>query len=92
MENGRATSPHIELRDDRPSPTREEEEGQTSPGMRNSKGWDGKLRVERSAVLANPEILSDPESDDENVLPGETVPADEGKKDVGARFDRDYAS
>jgi protein phosphatase 1 regulatory subunit 7 len=32
-------------------------------------------------VLANPEALSDPEySDDDNVVPGEEVAADEGKQ------------
>lgn len=52
---------------------------QPSPGLRNSKGWDGKLRVDKTAVLANPEALSDPEySDDENVNKGVEVPADEG--------------
>jgi len=53
-------------------------DGQPSPGLRNSKGWDGKLRVQRPS-LANPEALSDPEySDDENVLPGGEISADEG--------------
>ncbi|KXH69504.1 protein phosphatase 1 regulatory subunit SDS22 [Colletotrichum salicis] len=76
-------SPRIELpeEDATASPRTD---GQTSPGLRNSKGWDGKLRVQRTAVLANPEILSDPESDDENVLPGEELPADEGKSPSGA--------
>lgn len=75
-DSGKAEAPHIELQDDHPSPRAD---GQPSPGLRNSKGWDGKLRVERTAQLANPEILeSDPESDDENVLPGEELPADEG--------------
>jgi protein phosphatase 1 regulatory subunit 7 len=54
-------------------------DGQPSPGLRNSKGWDGKLRVRRPS-LANPEALSDPEySDDENVLPGKEIGADEGR-------------
>lgn len=76
VEDGKAEAPHIELQDDKPSP---HAEGQSSPGLRNSKGWDGKLRVERTATLANPEILeSDPESEDENVLPGDQLPADEG--------------
>jgi protein phosphatase 1 regulatory subunit 7 len=45
----------------------------------DSKGWDGKLRVERRPVLDNPEAISDPEySDDEHVLPGEQISADEG--------------
>lgn len=45
---------------------------------KDSKGWDGKLRVEKKIVLANPEAISDAEySDEENVLPGDTLPADE---------------
>ncbi|EGZ77258.1 protein phosphatases PP1 regulatory subunit sds22 [Neurospora tetrasperma FGSC 2509] len=70
---------HIELVDDHPSPRHEGEAG--SPALRDSKGWDGKLRVPKSAVLANPEALSDPEySDDDNIVPGEEVAADEGKQ------------
>ncbi|KAI0467208.1 hypothetical protein F4859DRAFT_279593 [Xylaria cf. heliscus] len=46
--------------------------------LTDSKGWDGKLRVDRSALVHNPEAFSDPEySDDENVLPGEQIGADE---------------
>ena len=46
--------------------------------LKNDKGWDGKLRVDR-ATLANPEAISDPEySDEENVLEGEVISADEG--------------
>ncbi|OAQ73442.1 protein phosphatase 1 regulatory subunit SDS22 [Pochonia chlamydosporia 170] len=66
---------HIDIQDDRVAPR---EEGDASPGMRNSKGWDGKLRVPKSALLTNPEALSDSEySDDSNVLPGEEIRADE---------------
>lgn len=55
-------------------------EGQPSPGLRDSKGWDGKLRIDRNALLQNPEAISDPEySDEENVLQGEEISADEGK-------------
>lgn len=76
-EGNRSPGHHIELIDDNPSPRHE---GEASPGLRNSKGWDGKLRVPKSAILTNPEALSDPEySDDENVAPGDEVPADEGK-------------
>lgn len=54
--------------------------GQPSPPIRSSKGWDGKARVNKTASLANPEALSDPEySDDENVAPGEEIAADEGE-------------
>lgn len=46
---------------------------------RDSKGWDGKLRMPKTAMLANPEALSDPEySDDSNVLEGEEISPDEG--------------
>ena len=47
-------------------------------GPRNSKGWDGKLRVERTAVLANPEALSDPDYSDEDAPSVEQIDADEG--------------
>ncbi|KND91155.1 Protein phosphatase 1 regulatory subunit SDS22 [Tolypocladium ophioglossoides CBS 100239] len=69
------TPVHIDIQDDRVSPR---EDGEASPGMRNSKGWDGKLRISKSALVTNPEALSDPEySDDSNVLPGEEIGADE---------------
>ena len=79
LEEGcRSPGHHIELVDDNPSPR---PDGEASPGLRDSKGWDGKLRVPKSAVLANPEALSDPEySDDDNVIPGDEVAADEGKE------------
>ena len=48
---------------------------------RSSSGWDGKLRVDKKVDLANPEALSDPEySDEENVVPGEILDADEGRQ------------
>jgi protein phosphatase 1 regulatory subunit 7 len=76
-EQPRLPGQHIELVDDNPSP---KHDGENSPVLRNSKGWDGKLRVPKSALLQNPEALSDPEySDDENVVPGEEVAADEGR-------------
>lgn len=47
---------------------------------RSISGWDGKLRVDKKLELANPEALSDPEySDEDNVVPGELIEADEGK-------------
>lgn len=53
----------------------------TSGIPRSSSGWDGKLRVDKNLTLANPEALSDPEySDEENVVPGETINADEGEQ------------
>jgi hypothetical protein len=45
----------------------------------DSTGWDGKLRIDRKPVLQNPEAISDPEySDEEHVIPGEQISADEG--------------
>lgn len=77
-EGSRSPGHHIELVDDNPSPRHD---GEGSPGLRDSKGWDGKLRVPKSALLANPEALSDPEySDEDNVVPGEEVAADEGMR------------
>ncbi|KAI1267591.1 hypothetical protein F5Y18DRAFT_378206 [Xylariaceae sp. FL1019] len=52
----------------------ETSDGEQHAGPRDSKGWDGKARIE----IQNPEALSDPEySDDENVLHGEVIGADE---------------
>jgi protein phosphatase 1 regulatory subunit 7 len=77
-EGNRTPGHHIELVDENPSPR---PDGETSPVLRDSKGWDGKLRVPKSAMLANPEALSDPEySDEDNVVRGEQVAADEGEK------------
>lgn len=47
--------------------------------LQDSKGWDGKLRVDRKAVVTNAEILSDPEYSDEDAPPVEKIVADEGK-------------
>ena len=63
------TSPRIPT--DPPLPTN----GST---LRDSKGWDGKLRVDRRAVVTNAEILSDPEYSDEDAPPVEQIVADEG--------------
>ncbi|KAK6612123.1 protein phosphatase 1 regulatory subunit SDS22 [Botrytis cinerea] len=57
-------------------------DAQESTPPRSSSGWDGKLRVEKEngkkLELANPEAISDPEySDEENVMPGEVINADE---------------
>ncbi len=47
--------------------------------VRNSKGWDGKLRVEKKAIITNPEALSDPEYSDEEAPPVEQIDPDEGR-------------
>lgn len=44
----------------------------------NNQGWDGKLRIEKRAIVANAEILSDPEYSDEDAPPVEQIDADEG--------------
>ena len=43
----------------------------------NKAGWDGKLRVNKQATLANPEALSDPEYSDEDAPPVDQIEADE---------------
>ena len=48
-------------------------------GPLNSKGWDGKLRVDKRAVVSNAEILSDPEYSDEDAPPVDQISADEGR-------------
>ncbi|KAI1912882.1 protein phosphatase regulatory subunit Sds22 [Ophidiomyces ophidiicola] len=45
--------------------------------MKDSKGWDGKLRLERQATLANPEAIEDPEYSDQDAPPVEEIEADE---------------
>lgn len=45
---------------------------------KSKSGWDGKLRVEKQAVLANPEALDDPEYSDEDGPPPEQIDADQG--------------
>lgn len=56
-------------------------EDKTTPlATADGNDWDGKLRIDRTITLANPEALSDPEySDEENVAAGEQINADEGQ-------------
>ena len=44
----------------------------------NKSGWDGKLRVNKQAVITNSEALSDPEYSDDDAPPPEQIEADEG--------------
>ena len=47
--------------------------------MKDSKGWDGKLRVDRAALVTNPEAGEDPDNySDEDAPPVEQIEADEG--------------
>ena len=59
-----------------------DDEANTTPSKRSppksKSGWDVKLRVNKQAVLANPEALSDPEYSDEDAPPPEEIDADEG--------------
>lgn len=73
------TSHHIEVVQEESHSERGDGQ-QPSPGLRDSKGWDGKLRINRNALIENPEALSDPDySDEDHVVPGEEISADEGK-------------
>ncbi|KAI1119128.1 protein phosphatase 1 regulatory subunit SDS22 [Nemania sp. NC0429] len=75
-ENGDDSPPHVEIAPS--ADVREPADNQHPHPLRDNKGWDGKLRVDRSALIQNPEALSDPEySDEENVLPGDEIGADE---------------
>lgn len=70
---------HISINDDDAAGHDLPSKGSGTGTPRSSSGWDGKLRIEKKAELANPEALSDPEySDEENVVPGKTIDADEG--------------
>lgn len=62
-----------------PNVNNEPNENSSKPSTPHSKsGWDGKLRVNKQAVLANPEALSDPDYSDEDAPPPEQIDADEG--------------
>jgi len=54
----------------------------SNSSLHNAKGWDGKLRVEKRAVLVNPEVLygahSDPEESDDDDVKVDQIEADEG--------------
>ncbi|KMK57271.1 protein phosphatase PP1 regulatory subunit Sds22, putative [Aspergillus fumigatus Z5] len=45
--------------------------------MKDSKGWDGKLRVEPKATITNPEAVEDPNYSDSDAPPVEEIEADE---------------
>lgn len=47
--------------------------------MKDSTGWDGKLRVEPKATITNPEALEDPDYSDADAPPVEEIEADEGR-------------
>ncbi|OTB04400.1 hypothetical protein M426DRAFT_320769 [Hypoxylon sp. CI-4A] len=71
-----STTHHIEVVED--EARSERGDNQPSPGLRDSKGWDGKLRIDRNAIIQNPEALTDPDySDEDNIVPGQEIDADE---------------
>ena len=47
--------------------------------MRNQEGWDGKLRVEPTAIITNPEALENSDYSDPEAPPVEEIDADEGR-------------
>lgn len=47
--------------------------------LRDSQGWDGKLRLDKKAVVTNAEILSDLEYSDDEAPPVDQIEADEGR-------------
>lgn len=47
--------------------------------LRDSQGWDGKLRLNKKAAVTNAEILSDPEYSDDEAPPVDQIGADEGR-------------
>src|SRR5690349_16899516 len=58
------------------------EEGRPTgaPKLVDSHGWDGKLRLpsaSKQAVLANPDVPSDPDNTDDDAPPVEQIEADE---------------
>ena len=66
--------------DDKPNGSSANNTTPSKPNTPQSRsGWDGKLRVNKQAVLANPEALSDPEYSDEDAPPVEEIEADEGQ-------------
>ncbi len=47
--------------------------------LRDSQGWDGKLRLKKNALVANAEIISDLDYSDEDAPPVEQIGADDGR-------------
>lgn len=60
--------------------TTEDTSTSTSTGPHSNRtGWDGKLRVNKQATLANLEALSDPDYSDDDAPPVDEIDADEGE-------------
>lgn len=69
------SAPHVELPAETNGDASHNQADHKSP--RDSKGWDGKLRLEKRPVITNSGALSDPEHSDEDALPVEQLEADE---------------
>lgn len=55
--------------------------------MRDSKGWDGKLRVGQHATIANPDAMDESDGhSDPDAPPVDEVAADEGRYICGSWF------
>lgn len=71
------------MTDNHPAEAQEGEDPNSPPtsstALRDSNGWDGKLRVGKRAEVVNAEILSDPEHSDEDAPPVEQIAADDGR-------------
>lgn len=48
--------------------------------LRDRQGWDGKLRMDKKAMITNAEVLSDAEYSDEDAPAVEQIGADEGQR------------
>lgn len=75
------TEPHAHVIE--PPAEKGHKHSSSSSSLHNAKGWDGKLRVEKKAVLVNPEALdgthqSDAEDSDDDAVPVDQIEADEG--------------
>ena len=56
-----------------------------SSPLQDSNGWDGKLRIDKKAVLADTETLSSSDHSDEEIPPTDQIKADEGTLPVKNR-------
>ncbi|KAL2007842.1 hypothetical protein VTN00DRAFT_7824 [Thermoascus crustaceus] len=63
--------------DSAPAPAETDGQQHDTGIMKDNNGWDGKLRVERNAVVTNPEAVEDPDYSDEDAPPVEQIEADE---------------
>lgn len=73
-------APHIELEDPAPTNDDETQDADKKDKPRDSKGWDGKLRLDKSVLVdgpPDPGAESDPEVSEDEGPPPEQLAADE---------------